>query len=312
MRRLGQCIYGAALHSALLLPHRPAYCQELEPRAYAANPINIGFVIAAFGYSSGGVLLDPTAPVSDVSAKLQSVMLGGGGTFALFGRTTSVSVAVPYAWGSISGTVGEGSRSIERSGLADARLRFSINLLGGPALPLAAFTERKPGTIMGTSLTISVPTGEYLPDKLINLGTNRWGFKPEVGVSHPTGHWTLELSTGCWVFTRNASYFGGHTLDVRPLMSVQSHVAYTFKPRLWLAADATFYAGGRSVVDGQPASERQENTRVGLTLSLPVLRTNSIKAAWSTGASVRLGGNFDTITLAWQSTLGGRPARRAP
>jgi hypothetical protein len=289
----------------LLLP-RAAYCQELEPRAYAANPVNIGFALAGFGHSSGDVLLDPTAPVSDVSAKLQSLALGGGATFALFGRTASVSALLPYAWGTISGNVGEASQSIERSGLADARLRFSINLVGGPALPLAAFVKRKPGTIVGTSLIISIPTGEYAADKLINLGTNRWGLKPEVGLSHPAGRWTLEFYTGCWFFTRNSSYFGGHTKDVRPLLSVQSHVAYTFKPRLWLAADGTFYTGGRSVLDGQPGAERQESTRVGLTLSLPVWRTHSIKASWSTGATVRLGGNFDTISLAWQTTFLGK------
>jgi hypothetical protein len=307
MRRLARFSYGtAALIGALLLSPCPARGQELEPRAYAANPVNIGFALAAFGHSSGDVLLDPTVPISDVSAKLESLALGGGGTFALFGRTASVSAVLPYAWGTISGNVGEAASSIERSGLADARLRFSINLVGGPALPLAAFAKRKPATIVGASLLTSIPTGEYAPDKLINLGTNRWGFKPEVGLSHPAGPWTLELYTGCWFFTRNSSYFGGHAKDVRPLLSVQSHVAYTFKPRLWLAADGTFYTGGRSVLDGQPGTERQESTRVGLTLSLPVWRTHSIKASWSTGATVRLGGNFDTISLAWQTTFLGK------
>ncbi len=284
----------------------PVLCQELEPRAYAANPVNIGFAVVVFGHSSGDVLLDPTVPITDVSAKVESLVLGGGGTFALFGHTASASALLPYAWGTISGSVGEASRSVERSGLADARVRFAINLVGGPALPLAAFAQRRPGTIVGTSLIISIPTGEYASDKLINLGTNRWGFKPEVGLSHPAGRWTLELYGGCWFFTRNSSYLGAHTKDVRPLLSVQSHVAYTFKPRLWLAADATFYTGGRTVLDGQPGSDRQESSRVGLTLSLPVLRSHSIKASWSTGATVRFGGNFDTFSLAWQTTLAGK------
>jgi hypothetical protein len=307
MRRHAPLIDGVVLlHAALLVPWSSARGQELEPRAYAANPVGIGFAVAAYGYSTGDVLLDPTVPITDVSATVQSVALGGGGTFALFGRTASVSALLPYAWGTVSGTVGEAASSVERSGLADARLRFSINLLGGPALPLAAFVQRRPGTIVGTSLIIAIPTGEYAADKLINLGTNRWGFKPEVGLSHPAGRWTLELYGGCWFFTRNPSYFGGITKDVRPLLSVQSHVAYTFKPRLWLAADATFYTGGRNVLDGQPGSERQESSRVGLTLSLPVWRTHSIKASWSTGATVRFGGNFDTISLAWQTTLAGK------
>jgi Putative MetA-pathway of phenol degradation len=287
-----------------------ARAQELEPRAYAANPVGVGFALGAFGYSSGGVLMDPATPVEDVSAEVYSVTVAGGGTFAVLGRTASASVAVPYAWGTMSGRVAESLASIERSGLADARLRFAVNLVGGPALPLATFARRKPGTIVGTSLTMSVPTGEYLPDKLINLGTNRWGFKPEVGLSQPAGNWTLELYAGCWFFTPNPSFFGGQRKEVRPLMSLQSHVAYTFKPRLWLAADATVYAGGRSVVDGQEAADRQENTRVGLTLSLPVFRRHAIKVAWSTGAIVRSGGKFDALTLGWQTTFLSQGAKR--
>jgi len=291
------------LHAALLVRPDQARCQELEPRAYAANPIGVRFAVAAFVTTTGNVVLDPTSPVSDVRATLHSVVLGAGGTFALARRSATASVAIPYAWGTVTGKVAETASSIERSGLADARLRLAISLVGGQALPLAAFARRTPGTIVGISLTTAVPTGQYFPDKLINLGTNRWGFKPEVGVSHPAGPWTLELYTGCWFFTQNSSYWGGHSKDVRPLMSVQSHVAYTFKPRFWLAADATFYAGGRSVVDGQPATEREENARAGLTLSVPVWRIHSIKAAWSTGASVRLGGDFDTFSLTWQTTL---------
>ena len=291
------------LHSALLVRPGRAWCQDLEPRAYAANPIGVRFAVAAFVHTTGDVVLDPTSPVSDVRATLHSVVLGAGGTFALVGRSASASVAVPYAWGTVSGNVAETDTSVDRAGLADARLRVAVSLVGGQAVPLAAFARRTPGTIVGISLTTAVPTGQYFPDKLINLGTNRWGFKPEVGVSYPAGPWTLELYAGSWFFTRNSSYWGGHTKDVRPLMSVQSHVAYTFRRRLWLAADVTFYTGGRSVVDGQPATEREANTRVGLTLSVPVWRIHSIKAAWSTGAVVRLGGDFDTFILTWQTTM---------
>ena len=146
--------------------------QELEPRAYAANPIGVRFAVAAFVTTTGNVVLDTTSPVSDVRATLHSVVLGAGGTFALARRSATASVAIPYAWGTVTGKVAETASSIERSGLADARLRLAISLVGGQALPLAAFARRTPGTIVGISLTTAVPTGQYFPDKLINLGTN--------------------------------------------------------------------------------------------------------------------------------------------
>ena len=282
----------------------PAGAQELEPRAYAANPIGVRFAALSFGYSTGDVVFEPTSPITDVAAKVYLAALGLGGTFAMFGRTASLAAIVPYGWADVSGNVFEEARSVERSGLADTRLRFGVNLLGGQALTLPQFARRAPSTVIGTSLTISTPTGQYYADKLVNVGTHRWAFKPEIGISHPTGPWTLELSVGSWFFTRNGSYYpGSQTKDQDPMVSLQSHVGYTIRPRLWVAADLTYYAGGRAVIDDVPAAERQENARVGLTVSLPVRRAHSVKVAWSKGAVTRLGGNFDTWLVVWQTTM---------
>jgi hypothetical protein len=90
---------------------------------------------------------------------------------------------------------------------------------------------------------------------------------------------------------------------------MQSHVGYTIRPRLWLAADVTYYVGGRVVTDGVPAADRQDNLRVGLTASAPAGRSNSVKLGWSRGAITRLGGNFDTWAIAWQTTRIRLPAR---
>ena len=288
----------------------PIAAQELEPRAYAANPAGVRFAIASVGYSSGDVVFDPTSVLSDVKATAYGAAVGFGSTFRLFGRTANAAVAVPYAWGTISGNVAEERASVDRAGLADMRVRVAVNWLGGRAMPLGEFARRVPSTVVGTSVTISLPTGQYFSDRLINIGTNRWAFKPEIGVSHPAGPWTLELYGGGWFFTRNSSYFGETAKEQRPLLSLQSHVAYTVRPRLWMAADFTFYTGGRVVIDDTPAAERQENTRVGFTLSIPALRTSSVKLAWSTGASTRLGGNFDTFGVTWQTTFLPRPAPR--
>ena len=282
---------------------RPLAAQELDPRSYAASPVGIRFVLSALGYSSGAVLVDPTAPISDVRATIYSVALGFGGTFALFGRWTSVAVIVPYGWMEASGNIEETRQSVDRSGLADMRLRLATHIVGGAALTPQEFAQRPPATVVGASFAIAIPTGQYFADKLVNLGTNRWAFKPEIGVSYPRGPWAFEFYAGGWFFTRNSSFFGGHTKEQRPLLSLQSHVTYTFAPRLWLAGDATFYRGGRNVIDDAPASVQQENSRVGLTLSVPVLRASALKLAWSTGAIQRLGGDFTTYTIAWQTSF---------
>jgi hypothetical protein len=160
------------------------------------------------------------------------------------------------------------------------------------------------------SLTIGPPLGQYKRDKLINLGANRWAFKPEVGVSRRTGKWTIEGYCGAWLFAANDEFYPGSSLRTqRPIVALQAHASYTAKPRLWLAFDATWYSGGRTTVDDVLKGDLQRNSRLGATLSFPVRRKQSIKASFSTGATTRAGSDFNTFALAWQVSWFGRTLR---
>jgi hypothetical protein len=205
--------------------------------------------------------------------------------------------------GNFTGTLDGEPAEASRSGFGDTKLRASLNLLGNPAQSPAEFAKRKPTTTVGVSLSVSAPTGVYYPARLINVGTNRWAIKPEIGVSHPVGHWTLEGAAGVWLFEDNNEFFGGRRREQDPMTSVQAHVSYTFRPRLWLSLDATFYDGGESTVDGIEKDDRQSNSRYGLTLSLPVARGQSLKLYWNDGATTRIGSDFSTYGAAWQFTF---------
>jgi hypothetical protein len=285
---------------AIALGAAAACAQDLEPRAYSPSPKGTNFALVAYSYVTGDVVFDPSLPFSNVQAHLNGLALGYGHTFGLFGHSASAAIAVPYAWGTISGDVGERSRSIYRSGLADLKLRFTSSLIGGPALTPMEFAQRHPRPTLGMSLVLTAPTGQYDPAKLINISANRWAVKPELGFSHPTGRWTLEAYAGVWLYTDNDDYYGGQRRSQSPLGTFQAHVGYTFKPRLWLAGDATFYGGGSTTVNGVAKDDRQENSRLGLTLSLPLGRHYSFKASWASGVTTRIGGDFDTYGVALQ------------
>jgi hypothetical protein len=286
---------------ALLFGFRTAaLAQELEPRAYAPNPTGANFVLLAYGHSSGDVVFDPSVPITNVEARVNTTALFYGRTFGLFGRSASAAVQLPYAWGTIEGDVFEERRSVYRSGLADLRLRLTANLLGGPALAPREFAQRRPRTTLGASVVAVAPTGQYDPAKLINVGTNRWAVKGELGLSHPVGHWAVELYAGAWVFTDNPDFFGGSRREQDPLASFQTHVSYVFRPRLWLAGNANFYTGGRTRVDGVEKADLQRNSRFGLTLAVPVKRRSSLKISWARGLTTRVGGDFDTLAVGYQ------------
>jgi hypothetical protein len=277
-----------------------AQAQQLEPRVYSPAPIGLNFVGVGTLYSDGGVVTDISSPVQNIDAEVTSVIPYYARTFGLLGRLANASIAVPYGWATVEGEVFDVARSVDRSGLLDPQLRFAVNLLGGPALSPKEFREHKQGTTLGLSLTAYAPLGEYDGSKLINLGTNRWAFKPELGLSQPLGKWTFELAAGVWFFETNNDYFGGQVREQDSLASYQGHIVYNFLPNGWAAINYTYYAGGSTTVNGRAMNDRQGNERGGLTLSLPVMQSQSVKLAWSKGVSTRIGSSFETFGVTWQ------------
>jgi hypothetical protein len=289
---------------------RVASAQELEPRAYSASPLGTNFFAAAVGYMDGEVLFDPTVPITDAHASIDTLTLGYGRTFGLGGKLGLVTVVVPAAVVHAEGLVGEASRSVRRRGFADLRVKTSINLLGVPAVTPAEFAKSPQKTTLGVSLTVQAPNGQYDGTLLVNLGTNRWAFKPELGVSIPVQRWSFDVYAGAWFFTDNDAFYpGASTKRQDPLTSLQTHVSYTFKNRAWLAFDATWYGGGETTVDANPPSQRYSNTRVGGTFSVPIAPRQSIKFAASRGASARTGSNFDSYVIGWQLVWFDRPKK---
>src|SRR5512136_1566702 len=298
-RRVAPCGKGAAVWLALLLLTAGAAtlpAQQLEPRAYSPAPVGTNFFGFVYLYSYGGVALDPSLPIENVNA----VGPYYGRTFGFFGRLASITLAAPYAWGTVTGDVMEVTQSTRRSGFGDPTMRFAVNLIGGPVLTPKEFLKRKPQTTLGASLIVSAPYGEYFPSKLINLGTNRWAFKPELGLSYPTGKWTLELYAGVWFFTANNNFYGGQVRTQSPLAAYQAHVVYTINPGTWAAFDSTYYSGGSTTPNGQQKDDRQNNTRGGFTFSKRVTRHQSLKFTWSSGVTARIGSKFRTVGVAWQ------------
>ena len=167
-----------------------------------------------------------------------------------------------------------------------------------------------PGVIDRGSRSIGQPASVRSPwpirlSKLLNIGTNRWSIKPEVGVSKALGPLTLELDAGVTFYTNNDDFLSGMTLEQDPIYAVQGHLIYNFVAGVWGALDATDYTGGRTTVDGVKGDNLQENTRLGLTVALPVNRYNSIKLYASTGVFAHTGSNFNTGGIVWQFRWGG-------
>jgi hypothetical protein len=174
-------------------------------------------------------------------------------------------------------------------------LRFAVNLYGAPAMSPREFQIYRPKTLIGASLVVKAPTGQYDPSKLINIGTNRWSFKPEVGIVRVLGRWAVDAYVGAWFYTDNSDFWGGLTRQQDPILSTQFHARYLVKPGLWVAVDGNFWWGGKTTINGVEGDDLQRNSRVGATVAMKIARNQSLRIAASTGAFTRIGGDFDSI-----------------
>jgi hypothetical protein len=292
-----------------------APAQDLTPRAYLIAPIGVNALVLSYSHLEGGLQFDGAVPITGAQAATSLPSASYYHSFAFFGRSANVALTVPYGIGSFQGTIAEVPEHANRSGFLDAIARLSVNLIGGPAMQPADFAKWQQNVLLGVSLKVVAPTGQYDPTRLVNWGGNRWAFKPELGYSQRFGHWVLDGYAGGWFFTENPQYFsynmyypGVRSQSQAPVGTVESHLSYDFAPRLWVSLDANYWWGGATSINGiQNGLTNQKSSRVGATASVPLTAHQSIKLSYSDGAYIRYGGNYRSVSLGWQYAWIGWP-----
>jgi len=285
-----------------------AAAQELVPRAYVIAPVGSNALVLQYTRLGGDIQLDGALPITGATAHSDLAAIGFYRSFGLFSRTASVTFSLPYGYGRFAGTALGVPRSATLSGFLDSSLRLSINLIGGRAMTLPEFARWRQGSLLGVSIKIVAPSGQYDSTRLLNWGANRWAFRPELGYSLRLGNWILDAYVGAWFFTTNPKFFsqnayvaGTLTQWEAPIGSFEAHMGYNVSPRFWISADANFWRGGATSLNGvSNPRTTQQSSRVGITASIPLTVHQSLKLSASDGAYVHYGGNYRSISLAWQ------------
>jgi outer membrane putative beta-barrel porin/alpha-amylase len=310
----------AALIWFVLCPLGAAMAQDLSPRAYVISPTRQNAVILTYSYLTGSLEFEGAVPITGATAEIHLPVIGYYRSLNFFGRSANLSVALPYGVGNFHGIVAEVPQHVYRSGLLDSTFRFSVNLKGGPAMPPQEFRKWQQKVLLGASLKVVAPTGQYDPTVLINWGNNRWAFKPEFGYSQRWGHWVLDGYAAVWFFTKNPEFFSHNAFvpglqyqTQQPIGAFETHWSYDVKPRLWFSFDGNFWFGGKTSVNGvQNPLTNQRSSRVGVTGSIPLTNHQSLKASFSRGAYISHGGNYTNVSAAWQYTWSGWPRIHPP
>ena len=284
----------------LLLIPAAAGAQELEPRALTNVPVGTNFVLLGYGYATGNTLLDPSVPVEDLNSRVHSLLGAYVRSISLFGLSSKLDVVVPFASGDWKGQLAGVDTSRAVTGMGDPRVRLSLNFVGAPALRGAEFREYRQKTIVGTSLQVVVPLGQYDPSKLINLGTNRWTVRAQLGASHRVGPWFLEGYVSGWFFTANSDFYGGVRRTQHPLFGFKLHFIRSLGRRVWIGIEGGYGVGGRSVIDGVETDTQISTFRFGATGAWRVAARHTLRLILGSGARVLRGSDFEAVSLLYQ------------
>ena len=292
-----------------------AIAQDLAPRAYLITPTRSNVVVLTYSHSGGSLEFEGAVPITGATANISLPVFSYYRSLDFFGRSANITFVLPYGVGNMKGTVLGAEKNAYRSGLADSFVRFSVNLKGGPAMKPQQFVKWRQGVLLGASLKIVMPTGQYDPTRLINWGNNRWAFKPEFGYSQRWGHWVLDGYVAAWFFTTNPEFFsrnqyfpGVQKQTEEPIGALEVHLSYDFKPRLWVSLDGNFWFGGKTSLNGvENPVTLQRSSRVGATASVPLTKHQSLKFGYCNGAYISFGGNYQNVSVAWQYSWLGWP-----
>jgi hypothetical protein len=279
-----------------------ANAQDVEPRRWSHIPKGSNFVGGGYAYSRGDVLFDPVLEIENVEVELHTAVFSYIHSFEFLERSARIDFVQGYRDARWEGLLSGAPASAVRQGFTDTLLRFSVNLLGAPPLEreeFAAYRKSVTGgeTIVGAGLAVQLPTGNYLEDRLLNIGSNRFTFRPQLGVVHNRGKWSMEFTGSAWLFTDNDNFFGGSELQTSPLFTAQGHLVYTFRPGLWIGAGAAYGIGAQSTLNGSEGDDKKGNFAWGISAGYPITSSFGFKVGYfSLRTQEPVGGDVDVLS----------------
>jgi hypothetical protein len=276
--------------------------QELTPRAYWPAPEGVKVVILGYSRVNGDVLFDSSGPVHGVESRVRTTVLGYLQTFRLLGRTANVVGELPYSWGSSKGFVGEAPVRGSLSGFGDLDVTLGVNLLGAPSMTPMEFQSlrARPRTILGASLKVVAPTGQYDESRLLNVGGHRWATRVELGYMIPLRpRWLLELDAGGWFFGDDGEFVAGKR-EQEPILEIQGHLVRRFRPGFWASLDANYFRGGRQTIGGNRLGGVDDNSRAGGMVVLPFGGRHAVKVGYFVPLHTESGGDYSQLLASYQ------------
>ncbi len=283
----------------------PCLAQELTPRLFWPTPKGTKVLIAGYSHSTGDLFFDTSIPIEAADSRINTGVLAYTQTLDLWGRTSNILLSLPYSSGTAKGLVEGDPGERKFSAFGDFSMTLNVNLRGAPSMNKEEFLAFRadPQPLVGVSIKVIAPTGEYYSDRLVNVGSNRWTTRFKLGSVHLlTREWLLELAASAWFFGDDEKFVSGKK-EQDPIYSAEANLIKRIRPGLWASLDLTYFYGGRQTIGGEALRNTQSNLKLGGTLVVPFLGRHAIKIGYANGIITRYGDDFDQFLLSYQVLL---------
>lgn len=269
-------LFASLALSVLYFPGR-ACAQFTDAHTYDNTPVGLNQLELSYTFVHANASIDTSLIITGAKLNLNQGTISYTRFFGLANHTAWVTAGVPLAGlsGAVAGTNIRGSIT----GAADSSYQVAALLKGGPALTVAQFEDYRPTTVLGVSLTVTAPTGLYHANKILNLGSDRWIFKPEFALSQPFGpeqKWQFDGYANAYFYTDNTSYHGREILRQDPLPGFEGHISYFFNDNLWASLDTRYSFRATTFVDGADQKNAQQNFILGSEMNVSINSRNSL------------------------------------
>ena len=270
------------LNCIILVLSSTLSAQDLEPRRWTPLPTGTSIVGISYAYNSGDIGFDPLLEIEDTTVKRNLLIMSYSHFFTWAEKLMRFDAILPFHSVEWEGLLHGEDAKAERKGMGDPYFRLSVNLLGDPASKseISKDTKDEGNTVVGAAIGVGVPLGEYFEDKLLNLSSNRYTIRPQVGAVHTRGLWSYELTGSIFFFTDNDDFFNGNTVEQDPFYALQAHIIRVFSPGIWGSLSAGYGQGGASKVNGIDKDDEREGFISALSFGFPIAENQGLKFSY--------------------------------
>lgn len=297
-----------ALVIGLYFSFSPVLSQDVEPRRWVSIPLGTKVIAAGYIYTSGDVLLDPSLQAENVEIAVNTLVVSYVQSLRIGTKSARLGILLPWNFENWNGLLDGNPESLYRAGLVDPRIRFSINLLGPPATDIKGlqkyYQENPTHTVVGVSLAVHLPLGQYDRNQLINIGNNRFIFRPQIGFEHRWGLWSYELTGSVFLYTKNNKFFPDQQKIKDPVYALQNHLIKRFKSGIWLALNIGYGYGGEGAIDQRELNDYRSDLLFGGSFGVRLNPTQAIKLSYFRKEALNdIGSEVNSLGVVWTKSF---------